>query len=433
MLAAFIPDVASRFLRPFAPALILAALAATGCQQTNAYVEPPPAEVDVAQPVERPIVQQLEFTGVTRAVEAVDVRARVAGYLQQVAFEDGAQVEAGQLLFVIEPEPYEAALDLAKAALQKAEATLALAEADLARTKPLVGSGALTDQELDVKEANVATAKADVASATASLRQATLDLSYTQVKSPIRGRASRHMVDVGNLVQSGDTVLTRVEAFDPIHVYFAVSESDVLELNKKTASGEATANGVSPVIYMGFSGEEGFPHEGRLDFADVGVDPQTGTQMRRGEFKNPKGRLVPGLFVRVRLPVGEPSPGLLIPDKSISADQRGEYVLVVNEKNVVEHRQVNLGLRVANMRVVTSGVAAGEWIVVNGLQRARPGAKVKPVRQTNLAEAESLASANDPAILAGADAKAAPPAEVNAPATEEEPALPAGAAGGGGY
>jgi RND family efflux transporter MFP subunit len=378
---------------------LLAIAATLGCSRANEYVAPPPAAVTVAQPVEREIVHQLEFTGTTRSIEAVDVRARVTGYLQKIAFQDGAEVKAGDLLFVIEPAPFEAALDSAKAALQKAEASLELAQADLARTEPLVNRGALTAQELDVKRADVATAQADVASAKAALRQADLNLEYTQVKSPIAGRVSRHMVDVGNLVQPGETVLTRVESYDPIHVYFSVSESDVMEfLRSSTGTNPQAIRDNPPALFMGLSGEDGFPHEGKLDFTELGVDPQTGTQMRRGEFPNPDQNLVPGLFARVRLPIGSPEPALMIPDRAIGTDQRGEYVLVVNDKNTVEYRLVKLGMRVAGMRVVSDGLQANEWIVINGLQKARPGSVVNPERTTDLPEAKDLAAATDPAL-----------------------------------
>ena len=377
----------------------LTAVAIVGCAKPNEYVQPPPPAVTVAQPVEREVVHQLEFTGTTRATEAVDVRARVNGYLQKIDFADGADVKAGDVLFVIEPAPFEAALDAAKAALQKAEATLALANADLARTKPLVQRGASTEQELDVKKADVATAKADVASAKAALVQAELNLDYTQVKSPISGRVSRHMVDIGNLVQAETTMLTRVEAFDPIHAYFAISESDVLELmanNPATSAESLKAN--PPTLHMGLTGEKGYPHEGKLDFAEAGIDPQSGTQMRRGIFPNADKSLVPGMFVRVRLPVGSPAPGLMVPDRAIATDQSGEYVLVVNEKDTVERRSVKLGLRVANMRVINEGIQASDWIVINGLQRARPQSQVKPERTTELPEAKQLDASNDPAV-----------------------------------
>lgn len=378
----------------------LAAFAAiVGCAKPNEFVQPPPPAVTVAQPVEREIVHQLEFTGSTRATEAVDVRARVNGYLQKIEFVDGADVNAGDILFIIEPAPFEAALDSAKAALQKAEATLALANADLARTEPLVQRGASTEQELDVKKADVATAKADVAAAKAALVQAELNLSYTQVRAPISGRVSRHMVDIGNLVQAETTMLTRVEAFDPIHVYFAISESDVVELMAKSPGTNAAALKANPpAIFMGLTGENGYPHEGKLDFAEAGIDPQSGTQMRRGIFPNADKSLVPGMFVRVRLPVGSPAPGLMVPDRAIAMDQSGEYVLVVNDKDTVERRSVKLGLRVGNMRVVSEGIQASDWIVINGLQRARPGTPVKPDRTTEIVEAKQLEASNDPAI-----------------------------------
>ena len=380
-------------------ALGFAALALVGCGEANQYVPPPPPTVTVAQPVEREVVHQLEFTGTTRATEAVDVRARVNGYLQKIEFEDGADVKEGDLLFVIEPAPFEAALDAAKAALQKADATLSLANADLARTEPLVTRGALTAQELDVKKADVATAKADVASAKAALVQAELNLSYTQVRSPITGRVSRHMVDIGNLVQAEQTTLTRVEAFQPIHAYFAISEADVQEL---MASGLGTSakslREKAPSLYLGLSNEKGFPHEGKLDFAEAGIDPQSGTQMRRGIFPNADRNLLPGMFVRLRLPVGSPEPGLMIPDRAIATDQRGEYVLVVTDKDAVEYRPVKLGMRIADMRVVLEGVQPTDWIVVNGLQRARPGATVKPEKVTEIPEAKQLDASNDPAV-----------------------------------
>jgi RND family efflux transporter MFP subunit len=354
--------------------------------------------VTIAQPVQHEIVHQLEFTGTTRATEAVDIRARVTGYLKSIEFKDGDYVQAGKLLFVIEPEPFQAALDAAKAGLQRAEATVALARADLARTEPLVGRGA-TAQELDVRRANVATGQADVASAKAAVRQAELDLAYTEIRAPITGRTSRHMVDIGNLVQPGETMLTRVEAYDPIYVYFTVSEADVMEflrVNQATVIEEIRKN--PPTLYMGLSDEQGFPHQGKLDFAEIGVDPETGTQMRRGEFPNPDRTLVPGLFARVRLSIGEPKPGLMIPDRAIATDQRGEYVLTVNDKNVVEYRPVKLGIRIGRMRVVTEGITAQDWLIVNGLQRGRAGAEVKPERATELEEAKDLQASNDPAL-----------------------------------
>jgi RND family efflux transporter MFP subunit len=388
----------ARHLKPASTFIALALVGLVGCNRANQYLAPPPPQVTVAQPVQHEIVRQLEFTGATRAMESVDIRARVMGYLKSIEFKDGDVVEAGKLLFVIEQAPYEAALDAAKATLQRAEASLALAKADLARTEPLVGRGA-TAQELDVRRANVATSAADVASAKAAVRQAELNLAYTEIRAPISGRTSRHMVDVGNLVQPGTTVLTHMEAYDPIHVYFSVSEADVMQfLHANTASAMEQIRSNPPTLYMGLADEQGFPHQGKLDFAELGVDPQTGTQMRRGEFPNPDGKLVPGLFARVRLPIGEPKPGLMVPDRAISSDQRGEFVLTVNDKDIVEHKPVTLGMRIGRMRVVSEGINPEDWLIVNGLQRGRPGAPVKPEKVTELDETKDLQAANDPAL-----------------------------------
>lgn len=392
--------------------VVLALLVLVGCGQPNTYAPPPPPAVSVEKPIQREIVQELEFTGTTRATESVEIRARVNGYLQEINFEDGANVKAGDVLFVIEAAPFEAALDAAKATLQKAEASLALAEAEIARTQPLVARGALSENELDVKKADVATAKADVASANAAIRQAELNLGYTQVKSPFSGRVSRHMVDIGNLVTAESTVLTRVEVVDPIHAYFSVSESDVLRLLQGEEGERATDHQIQPKVYMGLTDAGGFPYEGRLDFSELGVDPQTGTQMRRAVFPNPDGQLLPGLFVRLRLPVGTPKPKLLVPDRAIATDQRGEYVLVVNDKNVVEYRTVQLGTRVKEMRVVNEGLNLDDWVVVNGLQRARPGAPVNPEKQENVAKADKEANKTTAAALPGT--------ESGLPATESE-------------
>jgi RND family efflux transporter MFP subunit len=382
---------------PWCSIFIVGAIAALGCTRPNEYKAPPPPEVTVAQPVEQEVVHEMEFTGTTRAPQAVDIRARINGYLHEVNFKDGANVKAGDVLFVIESEPFEATLDAANASLQKAEASLELANAEFARTEPLVKRGAVPESELDVKRADVATSKADVAAAKAAIRQADLNLSYTKVKAPINGRVSRHLVDVGNLVQAETTLLTRVEAYDPIHAYFTISESDVLEFIR--LSGELPsvqqppANG--PKLFLGLTGEKGFPHEGRLDFAEIGVDPDTGTQMRRGEFPNPDGKLVPGLFVRIRLPIGSPTPQLLVPDRAIATDQQGEYVLAVNDKNVVEYRPVELGTRVGDQRVVFDGIKLDDWIVVNGIQRARPGAPVNPQREAKQQEVTQTAATTE--------------------------------------
>ncbi len=383
----------------FRCAIMLVALGLAGCGKSNEYAPPPPPEVTVAKPATDEVVEYLEFTGTTRAVEAIRLRARVMGYLKSIEFKDGANVEQGDLLFVIEPEPFEAALASAKANVQKAQAAFKLAEADIKRTLPLIERKAVTEAELDVKEANRATAEAEVAAAKAAERQAELNLGFTQVRAPIAGRIGRHLVDVGNLIQAEMTELATLESYDPIHAYFSVSEGDVLRLMKLYRAGEIeNLRENPPPLLLGLANEEDFPHQGLLEFADLGIDPDTGTQMRRGIFANADGQLVPGLFVRLRMPVGAPESQLLISERAIAADQRGEFVLVVNDKNEVEYRPVKLGLLVQGMYVIKNGVESDDWIVVNGLQRARPGTKVSPQRTERMAlspKAPSTAAVDD--------------------------------------
>ncbi len=217
--------------------------------------------------------------------------------------------------------------------------------------------------------------------AKAALRDAKLQLGYTQIHAPISGRIGRHLVDVGNLVQPEQTILGTIDSYDPLDVYFTMSESDLLFLNHRRAE-----NNLPPleeqglVLEMGLGNEEGFPHEGRLDFGELGVDPNTGTIMYRATFPNADRLIVPGLFARLRTTIGEPQPKLLVPERALGTDQRGDYVLIVKEDGTVDYRPVQLGQTLAGQRVVNEGLKGDEWVVVNGVQRARPGAKVQPKR-----------------------------------------------------
>jgi RND family efflux transporter MFP subunit len=403
---------------------LLVAVALAGCTGKNQYAPPPPPEVTVATPVKQQVRDYLEITGKTQSSESVDIRSRVSGYLKSIEFKDGQTVTEGQLLFVIEPEPFKVALASAKAELQKAEAKLALAEADVKRSEPLVDKGAVSEQEWDVIVANRATAKADVAAATSAVSQADLNLSYTEVKSPIAGRISRHMVDVGNLVQVQTTMLTNVQSVAPIHALFHVSENELKLLRQSptasnyaaatTADAKATdATTAETTVKVGLSHDRDFPYEGKIDFAELGVDPNTGKQLRRAVIENKDGALLPGLFVRVRVPVGDETPQLMVADRSIATDQRGDYVLVVNDKNIVEYRPVELGLMTDGLRVVKSGIKEGDWIVTNGLQRARPGATVRPSQSTITA---AIGPASSGKLIAGPE-KSLPE---KSPATESK-------------
>jgi RND family efflux transporter MFP subunit len=360
--------------------ICLIAVALTfGCRKANQFVPPPPPIVTVAHPVEHPVVDSVEFVGTTEATVTVDLRARVNGYLQRIEFVDGSNVKAGDVLFVIEQLPYQLALDAAKAALQKANASQALAESQYRRMRPLLANGVVTQEELDVQASQVATSKADVASATAAVKKAELDLSYTKVVAPVSGRINRHLVDVGNLVQAEQTPLATIQGIDPIYAYFDVSENELLrfmEMLRKHQLPDPDKN--PPALHLGLANEDDYPHEGRLDYRELNINPSTGTAKRRGIFANPKRDLIPGMYVRIQAAVGQPQPRLLVDERAIGTDQRGDYLLVVNDKDVVEYRTVRLGIHADTLRVIEDGIRATDRVVVNGLQRARPGAKVTP-------------------------------------------------------
>ncbi len=379
----------------------------TGCTKPNEFIPPPPAQVSIAQPLVAKVPESLEFIGNTRATATVDLRARVNGYLQKIGFEDGALVKEGDLLFTIEKAPFQAALDIAKAELQRAQADLQLQETEHQRIKPLVARQAVSVSDLDAQAAKLATARANVASAEAAIRRAELDMNYTDIRAPLSGRIGRHLVDVGNLVQAEQTSLAKIESLDPIHVYFNLSEADLLYIMELRESGRLPDPATHPpTLYLGLANEAGYPHQGKLDYLEHGVDPSSGTTVRRGLFPNPDNALVPGLFVRIRAPLGQPVSRLLIEKRAVGTDQRGDYVMVVGAKNKVEYRLVRLGSSTDGMRVVEDGLKPDEWIVVNGLQRARPGAIVDPERTEMVYDA---APTSDPAESPIRQAAQAPP------------------------
>ena len=347
----------------------------------NTYAPPPPPEVTVAQPQEREVTTYNEFSGHTASIEAVDIRARVQGFLKSMHFSPGTEVNKGDLLFVIEPDLYRARVEQAEADLQGAKAQAQAAEEQLAITRTIFErqAGSRTDlvQKLQARDS----ARARVAQAQATLEAAKLDLSYTHIYAPISGRIDRNFVDIANLVGAGEaTLLASIVRHDPIYAYFNASERELLVYRDLNRRGEtAAAAGERNRAYMGLVNEEGFPHEGMIDYSSNRVDPSTGTIEIRAVFPNPDRVIVPGLFVRVRLPFTR-GRAVLVPDDAVALDQGGRYVLVVGDKDVVEYRRVEVGQLVDGMRIVQKGVATGDWIVVNGLQRARPGSTVKPTR-----------------------------------------------------
>lgn len=373
--------------------LFLAAIA--GCGKRNEYVAPPPPEVTVAQPVSQTVGDFVEFTGTTRPTATVDLRARVTGFLRQIAFEDGATVQEGDLLFVIEPKPFRVALQAAEAERQKAQASLQLEKANYERIAELVQLNSTSQQEFEIQQAKLATAQANVAASEAAVTLAEQHVEYTEIRAPLTGRIGRHLVDVGNLVEAETTLLATIESIDPIHAYFHISESELLRFREMLRQNKLPDPETSPPeLELKLANESEYSHRGRLDFRQLGVDSRTGTVMRRGSFPNPDQDLIPGLFVRVRAALGKPAPKLLVDSRALVADQRGDSLLVVGGENEVEQRPVKLGIRVGRLQVIEEGIAPEEWVVINGLQRARPGAKVDP-QKSAMPEATPEESAAD--------------------------------------
>lgn len=371
-----------------AAALIAVACSLPGCSKSAASdpKKTPPPVVTVAVPVVQEVTDYFEFPGETAAVGEVEVRARVTGYIVKVNFEDGQKVKKGDLLFEIDPRPYQAALDRAKGELARLQATLAKAQADLARSERLRPSGAVSQDEYEQHVAQVAISKASIQSAEAAIREAELNLEFTKIVSPIDGRASRRLVTEGNLVQTGSnnaTVLTTVVTTNPVYVYFHIEEPVLLKYVGKDwgADGRPVLHRIKELkvpVEIGLDNEEGFPHAGVLDFLDNKVDRGTGTIQARGVFDNPAEHLTPGLYVRVRVPFGKPHQALLVSERAIGTDLQQKFLFTVNEKNEVEHRDVEIGALRGGLRVIESGIGPGDRVIVKGLQRARPGAVVAP-------------------------------------------------------
>ena len=342
----------------------------------------PPPEVGVSPVVEKDVVDFFETTGRTAAVDSVDIRARVSGYLVKVNFKDGDQVQPGDVLFEIDPRPFEAQQQQAEGELARWESQKKKAEADLARNQRLLPTGAASQKELDSAIANKGTADAEIVSARGRLDQAKLNVEFSKVTAPVKGRVSKANVTVGNLVEAS-TLLTTLVSTDPMWMYYDVDERTILQYraNYRAAHGGQDVKDPRDLamrVEIGLANEDGYSRRGILDFIDNRVDPTTGTMLARAVFDNTDGSLTPGLFVRVRLPLGDPARSLLVNERAIGTDQGTKYVLVVNDQNVVEFRPVKLGPLSEGMRVVRDGVKAGERVITAGIQRARPGITVKP-------------------------------------------------------
>lgn len=359
-------------------ALALPALA--GCDSRNAFVPPPPPKVTVASPRVGPVVDYMEFTGTITPVESVDITARVTGVLRSAQFRDGALVRKGDPLFLIEPEPFQAALQRAEAELEVQRASLDRAETELARSRKLLSEKAGSEADVVRWQQQRDSSKAGISRANAQIETARIDLGYTRIAAPFDGQMTRRLVDPGNVVGPGAvTRLATIVRRDQVHVYFNINERDLLRLmGDKPKNGK---NGTPPELplELALADEEAFPHAGRLEYADPTVDPSTGTLLLRGIFSNSGGRLVPGLYARIRVAMGRRDAVLLVPERALGQDQSGSYVMIVNAQNVAEQRPVKLGALHEGYRVVEKGLDAGDRVVVNGMQRARPGSPVDPV------------------------------------------------------
>lgn len=351
-----------------------------GCKsQPPAVAALPPPVVTVSQPVQQEILDYDEYTGRTAPVEQVEIRARVSGYLVKVNFQEGSEVKKGDLLLQIDTRPVAAELAATKGQVAQWEAKLARAEADVARLERLLPKGAASQKDLDSAIADRGEARAAIQSARAAVDKALLSLDFSQIIAPISGRVSRALVTAGNLITADSTLLTTIVSLDPIYAYFDVDERSMLNYQQmsREKKRESARAGHTP-ISLGLANEAGFPHQGIINFVENRVDPTTGTIRARGVFANADRILTPGLFVRIRIPGRGPYPALLVPDRAIGTDQGSKYLFVVNDKKVTEYRPVQLGpLQDGGLRVIQSGVQAGEWVIVNGIQRVRPGVTVE--------------------------------------------------------
>jgi len=380
-------------------AAVLAVAVLAGCSRSQATdgaaaAAPPPPTVSVAEVLSRPLRDFEEFTGRLEPVTTVSIQPRVAGFIESAQFVEGTHVRKGQLLFRIDARPFQAEVDRLAAQLKRAHTQSTLAATNRDRGDRLIAKHVIAQQDFDVLEATANSSKDDIGAAQAALEAARLNLEFTQVRSPIDGRVSRMLITPGNLVAT-TSVLTTVVSDDPVYAYFDADEQTYLRFAHQAA------NGSSPV-YMGLVDEQGYPHEGRLDFVDNQLDPNSGTIRARAVFANKDGRYTPGLFARIKLVGGETRDSVLIDERAVGTDLGKKFVLALKKDNTLEYRPVTLGANIDGLRVVNDGLAAGDVIVVNGLQHVRPGAAVTPARVTMQANGAVAQLAPAPAKVASA-------------------------------
>ncbi len=368
--------------------LTLGAIAA--CKKENAYVPPPPPQVAVAKPIQQSVTPNLDVTGNAVAYNQVDLEARVQGFLQEINYQDGDDVKQADTLFVIEPAPYQAALQQAQASVAATQASLTQAQAEYTRQSTLGRSDFASQSAVDQARAKRDSDQAKLMNDQAGVTIAAINLGYTRVTAPFDGTVTAHLVSVGGLVGvSGPTKLATVVQLDPIYVSFTVSEQQVLRIKHAMAQRGINPREISDVpVQVGLMNEDGYPHVGKLDYAAPNIDPSTGTLTARGILKNADHALLPGMFVRIRIPLQiQQANQLLVPDTAIGADQSGNYLLLVDKDNVVQQQTVQTGQLVGKLRVITSGIAPDAMVVVSGTQKAIPGEKVAPQTTTITADA----------------------------------------------
>jgi RND family efflux transporter MFP subunit len=361
-----------------------------------APASPPPPQVSVARPVAKKVTEQDEYVGRFVAVDSVEIRARVSGYLSEIHFTDGQFVKEGELLFTLDRRPFQADLAQARANLAQTKANLAYAVTDLARGKDLVGRNVISQQTFDQRTQAKAVAEANVAAQEAAVKQAELNLEFTELRAPVSGRIGDRRVSVGNLVMGNltgtTTLLATIQSTDPIRFEFTADEAAYLRYVRLTGNRLDVNNAGKVPVKLKLLDEQIFSHQGRMDFVDNAIDNSSGTIRARALFPNPNGTFTPGMFGRIQVAAGPPAEALLVPDAAIGTEQVRKFVLVVDDQDVAQAKYVTLGPVIDGLRVVTSGLLADDRVIVNGLMRVRPGAKVTPELTTAAAAIEREAA-----------------------------------------
>lgn len=358
-----------------------------GCENSNApgsQANQPPPKIKIAQPLSQQVTEWDEYTGRVEAVNSVDIRARVSGYLEKVNFKAGDKVHKGDLLFLIDPKPFAAQLSYAEAELERAKSKHELAKNDLSRAERLFHGKAISEEEYDARSKGLRETLAAVESAKANVHTAQLNLEFTKVRAPIDGRIGRELITAGNLVSGSGadaTLLTFIVSTDPVYVYIDADERSVLKYRRQAQQdGRGNLAEARTPVELALADEVNFPHQGHLDYISPREDTATGTLTLRGVFANPDELLSPGFFARMRVRQSKPYPAVLLPDRAIGTDQAQRFIWIVDQENQVQYRKVELGAHIGQSRVITQGLKAEEWVVIEGISKLKPGIKVNPER-----------------------------------------------------